>query len=126
MRIANEDVRHGKMMIPKGVSLFASVNELHYNENVYRDAECFRPERFLPENRTPAMMASFQGFGAGPRNCLGMGFAMMEMKLALAKLLTKYRVTADLEPYHEASIKTIPYPFILMLSEGLKCKLDLL
>lgn len=30
-------------------------------------------------------------FGSGPRSCLGIRFAMLEAKIAIAKLLMKYR-----------------------------------
>ena len=39
------------------------------------------------EKRNPLL---YMGFGLGPRNCVGMKFAVIEMKLALVKLLLKF------------------------------------
>lgn len=53
-------------------------------------------DRFLPENRSNIDMLAWQPFGAGPRNCVGIRFAQMEIKIALAKLLWNYRVVKTL------------------------------
>lgn len=51
---------------------------------------CF--DRFSPEEKRNRHPMAFQPFGAGPRNCVGMRFAQMEMKMAIAKLLKNYRI----------------------------------
>lgn len=114
------------MTIPKGISLFASVNELHYNEEVFSNAHEFQPERFLPENRTSAMAWSWQPFGAGPRNCIGMRFAQMEIKITLAKLLTKYRISSTNEPLHDPLIRTVVKPVLQHVADPVMCKLEML
>ena len=125
-RTAAEDVRYGEIKIPKGMSVFSSVNELHYNEEVFPNAREFRPERFLPENKTPAMAACYQPFGAGPRNCIGMRFAQMEIKITLAKLLTKYRISSPDEPKHDPLIRTVEMSILQRMRDPLKCRLELL
>ena len=64
---------------------------IHHNEEYYPSPEKFKPERFLPENRDQIKPFTYLPFGSGPRNCVGMRFALLEAKLALAKIITKYK-----------------------------------
>ena len=69
--------------IPKGSILFASQYVLHRDPRFFVDPEEFRPERFV--NPVHPRFAYFP-FGAGPRQCIGEGFAWMEGVLVLATL----------------------------------------
>ena len=66
---------------------------LHFDpEHWGSDAQEFNPLRFSPGvKRHPAV---YLPFGVGPRTCIGMRFALLEVKLTLAKLLLKYDVVA--------------------------------
>ncbi|CAK1550978.1 unnamed protein product [Leptosia nina] len=57
------------------------------------DADCFDPDRFLPDRKT----GLFIPFSCGPRNCIGYQFAFMSIKLALTAIVRKYRVTGEEE-----------------------------
>ncbi len=35
---------------------------------------------------------SYLGFGQGPRNCIGMRFALLEVKLAMTKILSEFTI----------------------------------
>ena len=70
---------------------------LHHNPEFHPEPEAFRPERFLKENADQLVQYTFHPFGAGPRVCIGQRFAMVEMKLCIAKLLQKYRIEATPE-----------------------------
>ncbi|KAG6623524.1 Cytochrome P450 86A2 [Phytophthora cinnamomi] len=59
------------------------------------DAEEFKPERWIDPTTGKLIAVSaykFASFNAGPRACLGMNLAMLEMKLVVAGLLSKFHV----------------------------------
>lgn len=61
----------------------------------HRLPACYpEPERFLPERWRTCEPGPFEyiPFSAGPRMCLGATFAMVEMKLVLATLLSRFRL----------------------------------
>lgn len=67
---------------------------VHRRPDLWPRAREFVPERWLPEGRQgrPASPYAYFPFGAGPRSCVGMGFALQEAKLVLAVVLRRWRV----------------------------------
>ena len=69
-------------------SMFAlSIYLTHHREDLYPEPEKFKPERFLERNYSPY---EFLPFGVGNRRCIGYALALLEMKLILATILTKW------------------------------------
>ncbi|CAG2177485.1 unnamed protein product, partial [Oppiella nova] len=93
-RSASEDYALGDtgITIRKGQKLELSVYGIHRSEEYYANADTFIPDRFLPENRHTIQPYTYLPFGAGPRNCIGMRFALMEVKLALFHIIKKYEL----------------------------------
>ncbi|GIY24665.1 cytochrome P450 3A29 [Caerostris darwini] len=56
------------------------------------DPETFKPDRFAAEERSKRNPYTFMPFGAGPRNCVGMRFALVEVKVSLAYVLSNFRI----------------------------------
>ena len=68
---------------------------IHRHRKLWDKPDAFMPERFHPENRDKIDRFQYLPFGAGPRVCIGMSFAMQEAVIALAVLLSRYRFDYD-------------------------------
>ena len=77
--------------IDEGTVVEVSAQAVHHDPEYYPEPFAFKPERFLPENKSKLVPYTYLPFGQGPRNCVGMRFAYQEMKLLLAKLIRRYR-----------------------------------
>jgi len=78
--------------LEKGQLVNIPVYAIHHDEQYYPDPEKFDPERFSPENKSKLMPYSFLAFGQGPRNCIGMRFAVTEVKVAISHLVRNFRL----------------------------------
>ncbi|XP_032667499.1 cytochrome P450 4C1-like isoform X2 [Odontomachus brunneus] len=94
-RRLNDDLQIGECTIPKGADFMISILFLHRNENYWPKPLTFDPDRFLPENMANIHPYSYIPFSNGPRNCLGMRYAMTSMKVLLATLLRTYILKMD-------------------------------
>ena len=86
------DYKYKDMIIPKGATVVMCTHYLHHDPQYWSDPEQFDPMRFSPERRHEINASSYQPFGNGPCNCIGMRLAYLKMKLTLAKLLLEYRL----------------------------------
>ncbi|XP_072759258.1 cytochrome P450 4C1-like isoform X2 [Anoplolepis gracilipes] len=103
-----EDVKMGDYMLPKGTTVLAAIGLTHTNPEVWPDPEKFDPDRFLPENSKHRNPYAYIPFSAGPRNCIGQRFALLEQKTILTAILRKWRLksvkTMDVIEYSAALI----------------------
>ncbi|MEH2114142.1 cytochrome P450 [Nostoc sp.] len=72
----------------------------HHREDLYPQSKQFKPERFLERQFTPS---EYLPFGGGNRRCIGMAFALFEMKVVLATVLSHWQMElADSKPVQPA------------------------
>jgi cytochrome P450 len=80
------------MFFYSGSVIQADILSIHFNRDLWGpdDPHEFIPERHLIKRHPISWMA----FGNGPRNCVGMRFAIMELKICLTRLLSQYKILA--------------------------------
>lgn len=81
----------GPYVLPPGTVVMPCVHLTHRRPELYPDPEMFKPERFLHVKPDPA---TWYPFGGGARRCLGMTFALYEMRVILATMFHSVRVEA--------------------------------
>jgi cytochrome P450 len=85
-RIDGRPYMLGEYELQPGEIVAGSIYLLHRREDLYPDPDRFRPERFL-EDSAPMP----QSFGGGYRGCLGMGFAVNEIRVVVRTVLQQAR-----------------------------------
>jgi cytochrome P450 len=97
-RIASQDIEIKGMKIKKGTFVRMPIYASHHNPDFFPDPEMFKPERFLKEYADHDLIPyTWRPFSGGPRICIGLRFAMTEMKICMAKLLVKFQLEQCLE-----------------------------
>jgi cytochrome P450 len=85
--------------LPRGWLAFVIPYVLHRLPAFWEDPDAFDPERFLPERNADRPKFVYLPFGAGPRQCIGNQFALIEAQLIVATLAQGYRL--HLVPGHK-------------------------
>jgi cytochrome P450 len=85
--------------IPAGTIVTVSPFVLHRHRLLWDNPDAFDPARFLNPRRERIDRYAYIPFGAGPRVCIGMGFALQEAMMVLASMLSAFRF--DLVEGHE-------------------------
>jgi len=97
---ANENIELADIEIPKGTPVFLLTRPATLDENNFRDAMAFDPERWVGrrETREGHDTRAFMHFGAGPRFCPGRYLATLEMKMVLAMLARNFSISYAEDP----------------------------
>ncbi|CAH1233159.1 CYP3A7 [Branchiostoma lanceolatum] len=90
-RLCIKDTTMKWITVPAGTEVVIYTGDLHMDPGYWKDPMTFNPERFSKEERAKQDPCTFLAFGAGPHKCIGMRLALMASKIALARLLQKYR-----------------------------------
>jgi cytochrome P450 len=86
-RRAVEDVRIGTLALAPGAEVVISPYALHRRPSLFTRPAQFLPDRFARDREATLTPYSYLPFGAGPRSCIGGGFALLQGQVTLAVLL---------------------------------------
>ncbi|KOC62019.1 Cytochrome P450 6B1 [Habropoda laboriosa] len=111
-----------KVSIPKGQQVFLPVYTIQNDPDIFPNPTVYDPERFNEENIKTRHPMYFLPFGDGPRNCIGARFAKNQSKVALIKILSKFKVEECEKTCkkYEINHKTL---FILQPTHGIYVKM---
>eukprot|EP00057_Strongylocentrotus_purpuratus_P019952 XP_011674426.1 PREDICTED: cytochrome P450 3A24 isoform X2 [Strongylocentrotus purpuratus] len=90
-RECGETCTYKGIKIEKGAHIWIPPYTLHHDPHHWPNPTKFDPDRFSKENREGRNPFTWIPFGAGPRICIGMRFALMETKMALVRSLQTVR-----------------------------------
>ncbi|KXJ78558.1 hypothetical protein RP20_CCG004242 [Aedes albopictus] len=108
--------------VPIGKEICAIINiwSMHRDPEYYDDPLTFNPDRFSPETGGTGPYREkgcFIPFGDGPRQCLGMRFARMQVKRCLYELVKNFEITVN--PKTKEPMKLDPKQFLTMPLGGI-------
>jgi cytochrome P450 len=98
-RVCAQEAPLGPYVLPRGANVVVSPFVTHRDPALYPEPARFRPERW---ERLEPTNYEYLPFGAGPRMCLGAGFATLSLRLVLPMILRRYRLSLA----HGARIST--------------------
>lgn len=116
LRITRMPVQVAGYDFPADVALTPCIYLTHHREDLYPNSKQFRPERFLERQFSPY---EYLPFGGSNRRCIGAAFALYEMKLALATILSR----CELELAETAPVRPIRRGVTISPRGGVKLKL---
>ena len=95
VRMPVADTTLGDVAVRAGAQVVIPIYAIHRHRQLWSDPDRFDPDRFLPEAEKAMPRMQYMPFGAGPRICIGMSFALVEAVALLATFVRAARFDWD-------------------------------
>ncbi|KAK0051927.1 cytochrome P450 3A19, partial [Biomphalaria pfeifferi] len=102
------------MFIPANSAVLIPAYNVGRDPEFFHNPDTFIPERFLESSKHDINPVTFIPFGYGPRQCIGLRLAMMELKIAIVHVLRRLRISKatpevlEIEDYSGGLVSKIP------------------
>ncbi|XP_052890963.1 probable cytochrome P450 313a4 [Anopheles moucheti] len=97
-RVPTKEVQAKHVTIPTGAIVLVPFLKIHRDKTIWGpDAEVFNPDNFLPERCAQRHPYAYIPFSQGPRNCIGMKYGWISMKILLCHVVRQYRIATDIK-----------------------------
>ncbi|XP_014218830.2 probable cytochrome P450 6a14 [Copidosoma floridanum] len=80
-----------KITVRRDIRVLVPIHAIHNDPNNYPEPDKFDPERFTEEAEKMRHPMTFLPFGAGPRYCIGKRFAFISTKIAIARIISRFK-----------------------------------
>uniref|UniRef100_A0A8D8SJ62 Cytochrome P450 4g15 n=1 Tax=Cacopsylla melanoneura TaxID=428564 RepID=A0A8D8SJ62_9HEMI len=97
-RQVDEEVPLGKHILPAGTSVAVVISGIHRNPLYWQSPRRFIPDRFSSDESISGPFIrqrhpyAYIPFSAGPRNCVGQKYAMLQMKTVISTILRRFHL----------------------------------
>ncbi|XP_018320090.1 probable cytochrome P450 6a14 [Agrilus planipennis] len=81
------------VIIEEGLSVLIPALALQRDPDYFPDPDVFDPNRFDDERKSSIKDSTYIPFGDGPRICIGLRFAMIQVKVGLSMILKNFNFT---------------------------------
>jgi cytochrome P450 len=95
VRMPLTDIKFGDVNVRAGAQIVVPIYAIHRHRKLWSDPDRFDPDRFLPDAEKAMPRTQYMPFGAGPRICLGLSFALVEAVVLLATFVRAARFDWD-------------------------------
>lgn len=90
------EINENDVELPVGTNVVVVPSAIQMSPKYYENPKEFNPDRFLPEEMAKRPLGCHIPFSGGPRGCLGIKFAMLELKMMAAYVLRRFQLkTSD-------------------------------
>ncbi|MCJ8748301.1 hypothetical protein PDJAM_G00163220 [Pangasius djambal] len=96
-RVCKKTVEINGLTIPKDTVVLIPTYAIQRDPEYWTEPDTFKPERFTQKNKENIEQCAYMPFGVGPRNCIGMKFALVIIKLAVVEILQRFDISLSEE-----------------------------
>ena len=97
-RMIQKDMVVNNNIIPSGTMILVDIYSVHLNPAYWDQPTVFNPARFQSEEFLKRNPYCYIPFSAGPRNCIGQKFAMLEEKVFIYTILSNFTIKSTQTP----------------------------